>query len=137
MPDDVLRRTARLMDEYATYWNMELPLRIHTLEAADDGAPQWHSDFARWLTRTDGSDGQWRDNPEARVRTTRAFRKLRKHHVREFEVLYRVAILGHSVTEASQWLNDRAYRNAKPERYAREDVIWMLVVAVDKVSAWF
>jgi hypothetical protein len=40
--------------------------------------------------------------------------------VREYEVLYRVLVLGERLEETTQWLNDRAMRNAIPLQPGRE-----------------
>jgi hypothetical protein len=138
IPADRLRFTAKWMAEFADYWNEELPLRIHQRALDEGGAPDWHHDFALWLTRPDiSSDQKWRQNPEPRVRTTRAFRKLRHKAPREYEVLYRTAILGIPIRDTVLWLNQRAARNALPDRYDREDVIMILVVATEKIHKWF
>jgi hypothetical protein len=81
------------------------------------GTPEWHPEFSRWLGVDyygKSSDQKWADNPEPRVRTTRAFRKLRKKAVREFEVCYRIIILGEAIEGTCDWLNERAARNDIP-----------------------
>lgn len=132
------RSTARWISELASYWNEEIPLRIHSRDVADDGAPQWGADFSLWLLRADVTkDDKWRERPEPRVRTTRAFRKLRERFPREYEVLYRTAILQIPVATTTEWLNARAERNAKPERYSMRDTLLILTVAADKVRSWW
>lgn len=137
IPAERLRWTARRMNDYAAYWNEEIPLRLHSRETDDGGAPQWHPDFARWLFRSDVSDDKWRRNPEYRVRTTRAFRKLREKFPREYEVLYRTAILGISLNDTAQWMTYRAMRNHKPERYTPNDLLLFLFVATEKIDSWW
>jgi hypothetical protein len=104
---------------------------------ADDGDPQWHPDFARWMFNTISNDQKWRDRYEPRVRMTRAMRKLREKYPREYEVLYRTAILQIPITVTTDWLNQRAIRNEKPERYTLDDTRLILIVAADKVAAYF
>lgn len=138
LSEDKLQSAARWISELASYWNEEIPLRIHSREIADDGAPQWSSDFALWLLRADVTkDNQWRERPEPRVRTTRAFRKLRERFPREYEVLYRTAILQIPVSTTTEWLNSRAERNGKPERYTMRDTLLILFIAADKVASWW
>ncbi len=132
-----IHASARWISELRAYWNDEIPVRIHSREIADDGSPQWSSDFALWLLRTDLRDREWRERPEPRVRTTRAFRKLRERFPREYEVLYRTAILDIPIATTTEWLNARAARNGKPERYTMRDTLLILFVAADKVSAWW
>lgn len=136
IPEEVIKRTAKRMRWLSAMWNEEIPLRIHSHEIDDGGAPQWHPDFALWMSRTEVKDKYWRERPEARVKTTRAFRKLRRHHPREFEVLYRTAILGIPIKDTVEWMNDRAVRNEKVERYTYDDIVVYLIVATDKVVSW-
>ena len=68
---------------------------------------------------------------------TRAMRKLREKHPREYEVLYRTAILNITIESTTDWLNERAARNNKPERYTQKDTLLILLVAADKTAQWF
>lgn len=138
IPQAVMVETVRNMQLFASYWNEELPLRIHSREVSEGGTPEWHQDFARWIGKADVfDDRRWRKNPEPRVKTTRAFRKLRKVAVREYEVVYRTAILNIPFPETVRWLNERAIRNNKPDRYTEEDALMLLVCGIDKIAAWF
>lgn len=124
------------MNWFFSVWQEELPTRIHQRAFDDGGAPQWHPDFALWMSRGEVPDKVWREQPETRVRATRAFRKLRYQSPREYEILYRTAILRIPLSETMEWLNDRAIRNGHPERYGESDVLLYLVVATDKVVSW-
>ncbi len=135
--EQVLRETVRDMQLFASYWNEEIPLRIHSRAISEGGTPQWHEDFSRWIGKADWGDQKWRHNPDTRVKTTRAFRKLRKTAVREYEVVYRTAILCIPFNETVEWLNERAIRNQKPDRYTEEDALMLLVCGIDKVAHWF
>lgn len=138
IPQAVLAETVRNMQLFASYWNEELPLRIHSREISEGGTPEWHQDFARWIGKADVlNDRRWRQNPEPRVKTTRAFRKLRRVAVREYEVVYRTAILNIPFPETVDWLNERAIRNNKPDRYSEEDALMLLVCGIDKIASWF
>lgn len=138
IPEESLKSTAKWIAELASYWNEEVPLRVHSREIAEDGAPQWSSDFSMWLLRADATkDAQWQRKSEPRIRTTRAFRKLRESYPREYEVLYRTAILKIPLDVTVEWLNERAIRNNKPERYSMRDTLLILMVAADKVQSWW
>lgn len=137
IPDERLRFTATWLQQLREYWDLEIPVRMHSRDIDEGGTHQWHPDFALWMTRTDLNDQRWRDNPEPRVRTTRAVRKLRDKYPREYEVLYRVAILDHTVNDTMRWLNDRAIRHQKPERYSREAVLLYLLNGAEKTHAWW
>jgi hypothetical protein len=140
IPDTVLRETARWMVDFRDYWHSEVPTQIHEHELGQGGTPDWHPDFARWLGvdySDDRSDQRWADNPEPRVRTTRAFRKLRKKAVREFEVCYRIIILGDPIEDTMGWLNERSIRNQKTDRYGMAETMLLLVSGVDKMRSWW
>jgi hypothetical protein len=132
-----MARTVQDMTVLSSYWNLELPLRIHSRALGEGGTPEWHQDFARWMGKAELGDRKWRESPEPRVKTTRAFRKLRKTAVREYEVVYRTAILRIPFSETVAWLNERAIRNNKPDRYTEEDALMLLICGVDKVANWF
>lgn len=126
------------MATFASYWNEEIPVRLHSRETSDGGTPEWHREFANWLSRADDfNDKRWRENPEPRLKTTRAFRKLRKSNPREYEVVYRTAILQIPFSVTVEWLNVRAMANNKPDRYSEEDALMLLIVGVDKIATWF
>jgi hypothetical protein len=139
IPSEVLTETFKTMRELAGYWNEEVPLRIHSRDTDGGGAPQWHQDFARWLDGASNqtNDRRWAEHREPRVKATRAFRKLRKFAPREYEVVYRTAILGIPFPETIDWLNMRAIRNNKPERYDTDAALMLLIGGVDKAAHWF
>lgn len=132
-----ITRMWRDLSMYRTHWMGEVPLRIHSRDTGNDGAPAWHKDFSRYLFASEMDDNRWRDHSDHRIRTTRAFRRLRKHNPREYEVLYRVCVLGNPILDTMLWLNQRAIAGNHPERYSENDVIWYLVVATDKVNSWW
>lgn len=139
IPSDVLADTFKTMRELAGYWNEELPLRLHSRDLDSGGAPAWHQDFARWLggAVNQHDDRRWTQHREPRVKATRAFRKLRKYSPREYEVVYRTAILGIPFPETIEWLNTRAIKNNKDDRYDTEAALMLLIGGVDKVAHWF
>jgi hypothetical protein len=146
IPDAVLAETARWVVDFRDYWRDEIPTRIHGREIGQGGTPEWHPDFARWLGvdyHGPRSDARWADHPEPRVRTTRAFRKLRKKAIREFEVCYRVVVLGERIEDTCQWLNERATRNAIPlpegrdNHYTLHDATLLLVSGIAKTLSWW
>lgn len=139
LPDAVLATTARWMSDFAADWRGEVPIRIHSSAIDSGGAPEYDGAFTRWLTRSDKPDDP-RDqhrNPENRLRITRAMRALRRVAPREYEVVYRVMILGETVEQAAKWLNERAIRGGHPERYTRKDTVAIIVSGVDKLRAWY
>lgn len=138
IPTDVLMETFKTMAELASYWHEELPIRIHSRDVSEGGTPEWHRDFALWVGRADQfDDRRWAQHPEPRVKTTRAFRKLRSRSPREYEVVYRTAILKIPFSDTVQWLNDRAIRHGHPDRYDVDAALMLLVCGVDKIATWF
>lgn len=134
------------MVDFREYWHDEVPQQIHSGSVSAGGTPEWSPEFSRWLGieyHGKRSDERWAENPEPRVRTKRAFRKLRKKAVREFEVCYRIIVLGDPLATTCQWLNDRAYRNAIPlpegqdVHYTLNDTLLLLVSGVGKLIQWW
>lgn len=109
----MLMQSERLLNHFRAEFGREVPQRIHNRDTADDGAPQWHPEFARWLTARDSDVNSYITDPEHRLRTRRAMRKLRSTSIRGFEVTWRV-FNGERVEDTVRWLNDRANRNAVP-----------------------
>jgi len=134
------------MVDFREYWHSEIPVKVHSGDLGIGGSPEWHPDFARWLGidyYSERSDKNWDRNPEPRIRTTRAFRKLRKKAIREFELCYRVIILGDPIPDSMAWLNARAQRNniplpeGKDVHYDITDTLMLLISGVEKLKAWF
>lgn len=123
----------------ATYWGRFLgeewirdftdaPTQIHTSSLAADGTLEWQRDFANWL------DGK--NDSEARQRTTKVMRRLRRASPRAYEVAYRLLIQGESFEDVTKWLNERAIRNNIPLReghdahYRIKDAVALFLAAV-------
>jgi hypothetical protein len=147
VPSDVLKVIDFWTREWSRMWREETPLRIHRpLGQMDDGgAPAWDAEFERWIDRGSEEHGKTstgrylrpRRNPDHRLRTTRAFRKLRKKNVREYEVLYRAVVMRHSASQTAEWMNERAARNGLTDRYTPTEVQILLWSAVDKALRWW
>ena len=134
LPPEQLRLITFWVNEWGRMWRVESPQRLHSRSIDAGGAPEWHPEFARYLTREDREDHrQVHHNPDQRLRTTRAFRKLRNVNAREFEVLYRTSVKRLPLEETTTWLNERARRAGKPEHYTLADTQVLLLSAVHKV----
>lgn len=144
-PAAVLKSTGYWLARFSRDYHGEIPQKIHNGDIANDGAPQWHPDFARWLTAREVISTPRPDypTPEQRLRTTRALRRLRKEAVREFEVVYRVMVTGERIEETTKWLNQRAERNGIPlpngrsVHYRTKDTIALVVSGIDKMRDWY
>lgn len=129
-PDSVLSHMVHWLGVFASEWHQELPTRIHSRSVDRGGAPQWHAEFARWIS----GERNYERNPEGRLRVTRAMRDLRKHAPRQYEVLYRIMVLGESIEGTTAWLNARAERGGHPERYRTGDTLAILQSSIDWVE---
>jgi hypothetical protein len=144
LPAEAEESMNQWIDFLSAHWKQEVPVKIHVRQLDAGGAPDWTPEFERWLDRGPEEGGKYDSgaprrkpkNPELRLRATRAFRKLRKQNIREFEVLYRTVVLGHSIEDTSQWLTARAIRNEKPERYSYGATQILLFSAAHKVMTW-
>jgi hypothetical protein len=144
-PTDVLRDTGYWLARFASDYHGETPQRIHSGEISDDGSPQWHPDFTRWLTAREVIDTPRPEQatPEQRLRTTRAMRRLRKEAIREFEVIYRIMVLDERIEDTTVWLNQRAIRNGialpngRPQHYRVKDTTALVISGIDKMRFYF
>ena len=140
-PPEVMKHVAFWLRVFMEEWHGEVPLKIHSWELGRDGAPQWHPDFARWIEREDEAEERRRNREhrqtDARIRTTRAFRKLRKTAPREFDVLYCLVVHRMRLNEIAESMTARAIRLGKPERYTPTSVLILTVSAVEKVAGWW
>lgn len=128
MTPQVLESTRRSISLLAATWHEE-PLRIHSSSLAEDGTFEWHPAFAAWISGN-------RRNSDQRARLTASMRILRQYSIREYEVAYRVIVNGEPLERTTEWLNERAIRNGKPERYTLHDTRVIICSAVDKILAW-
>lgn len=131
----MLKQSEQLLNRFRKEIERESPVRIHSADVADDGAPQWHPEFTRWLTARESQTDVYIPNHEHRLRTTRALRKLRRTSVRGFEVTWRT-FGGERVDDTTRWLNERARRNAIPlpsgknVHYTSKDTLVILFAAL-------
>ena len=122
--EETMHQMARWMAWFSVEWRDETPTKTHTKQIAEDGAPEWHPDFAQYLT-----------SDQRRLRTRRVMRKLRRSNVRAFEVCYRVLVVGEAIDDTTAWLNGRALKNQIPypphrpdgPHYSRKDALALLL----------
>lgn len=114
-------------------WETNVPLHLHIRELDDAGNPQWHPEFAHWI---DGTSGRSQGS-EDRAKLKRAMKRLRERSLREYEVVYRAMVLGHSIPEIAEWLNDRAIIGGHKERYGTAEAMVIVYAAVDKLRDWW
>jgi len=130
-----MKDTAHWAAYLAADWKQEVPDRIHSSQIGADGCPRWHPDFEKWLT----NDRLYRrKNDDQRLRTTRVMRRLRRVAVREYEILYRILVLGERLEETTRWLNERAAKNRIPPpphrpngpHYTQKDTLALIVAGI-------
>ena len=129
---EVIRDTAHWLVFYGKdLAPLEAPDRIHSHTVGRDGTPRWAGEFLHWLTRDDLSAPA--GDEESRNRTDRAMRRLRSSAIREYEVIYRLLVVGESTREVTQWLCDRAIRNNIPlppgraSHYTEKDTLALVI----------
>lgn len=135
--DAVMKATSQWAQWFSAEWKNEMPIRVHSSEIAADGSPQWHPDFARWLTQERPRARNRRDATNRR--TTAVMRRLRRVAIREYEVCYRVLVLGERLEDTTIWLNERASRNAIPypphrpkgPHYTEKDALALFIAGID------
>ena len=131
LPTDVLQRTSKWIPWLAATWHEEVPIKMHYRDQFDEhGDPALTAEFSAWLYGV-------RRNSERRTRLTSAMRKMRRLSIREYEVAYRIIVNGERVEDTTKWLNERAIRNGKKDRYSVQDTTAIIVSAVDKLLAWW
>lgn len=119
---------AHWLSVFSKEWHSEVPLKIHVAQLDRSGTPRWSPEFAQWI-----SGKQRGPNPD-RFRITTAMRNLRRVSPRQYEVLYRIMVLGESIESTTNWLNARAIRGGHPERYRRGDTLAILQSSIDWVE---
>lgn len=131
-----VRSTQMWLGRFRQLWHDQVPLKIHSRDVDGSGAPDWSPQFRAWITAEEVR--LRRDTPPTdKVRLRKAMKRLRERSKREYEVLYRVMVLGQTVTEVTAWLNERAERGGHPERYTPALVTVIVFAAVDKLGAWY
>ena len=131
-----MRQTAFWAAWFAADWRQEVPVRIHSGSISPDGSPEWHPDFAKWISR-DERPGKRTDAQG--LRTTKVMRRLRRAAVREYEVAYRMLVLGERIADTTRWLNERAGRNNIPfpdhrphgPHYTEKDTLALFICAIE------
>lgn len=156
-PTALLTETARWIRECAQSWHGEVPQQIHSTEIDEGGAREFSYDFLAYVDRVCYRDcrkpaceiedrhrchdlscthGQWRD-PDPRVRTRSAFKKLRHAAPREFDALYLICARGLTFAETAEQLTERAIMLGKPERYDERSVLILAVSGIDKIQRYW
>ena len=154
---DQARRT---LSYFAQDWADEVPMRIH--ESGHDShwglgsSPPFAPEFIGYIgglscrnihcTRCrkastnaprDGEEYLFTKRNNHKVRTTRAFRKLRKHAPLEYDVLWMAVMYHFTIAQIMDRLNERAILKGYPDRYRLSDVAILAVAGIDKVGRWF
>jgi hypothetical protein len=121
------------LDHFSEVLTANPPLRLHVRAIDGGGNPEWHPEFAHWLTATSGRT----EGSEARARLKRAMKRLHERSLREYEVLTRVLVRNEPMPEVTEWLNIRAIAGGHPDRYRNADTLVILYAAIDKIRDWY
>lgn len=147
---------------FAHEWFSEVPVKIHQARAFDrGGAPEYTTDFMSYIDdamRSKQHGDRPRksyelDNPRRKV--TQAFRTLRKRAPREWDAMRCLVVIDQvgrstgpkdeeqleeqfdaSLQATARRFNIRAERLDKDERYTTDDVLLLVISAVEKLSRW-
>jgi DNA-directed RNA polymerase specialized sigma24 family protein len=114
--------------EFSRSWHLDIPMRIHSREIGEDGAPQWHPEFAAWIS------SDVKEEKRSRQRTKKAFRKLRDASPREFDAVYLYCVKGLSVPEIAAAMSQRAITRSLPDRYDEDSVLLLLYSGIDMLE---
>ena len=133
------------LTEYRADWRREVPYRIHEKGTYGLGsAPPYAPEFVAYIGDICKDDkcsckrrktGDRKD--DARYRTTRAFRKLRKAAPREFDAMYMYCMHDMTPAQIALSMNEEMERKERPERYYPESIALLLFSGVDKVMSWW
>lgn len=142
--DDVVLNASRWLRELTSSWQHEFPMQIHSRDLDRSGAPEFHPAFKSYIERDCRKPGCYdlrcshgQDRPNPRKRTKQVLSKLRRWAPREFDVLWLVVVRNMSFSDVSRALTERSLRLGKPERYTEQDVLVLVVSAVDKIENWW
>ena len=150
----------RVLGYFAQDWTGEVPMRIHesgrNTHWGLGSSPPFAPEFIGYIggltckniyctkclkqatnTPRDGEGYSVVRRNNHRVRTTRAFRKLRKHAPLEYDVLWMAVMYHFTIAQITDRLNERAVLKGYPERYRLSDVAILAVAGIDKASKWF
>lgn len=160
--EEEIAHARRMIRYFALEWYSEIPTKIHQARAFDEGgAPEYTSDFYSYIDDAMKSKGREErprrvhdiDNPKRKV--TQAFRTLRKRAPREWDAMRCLVVIDQVGRHASPRdeekleeqfesslratairFNERAERLNKEERYSRDEVLLLVISAVEKLSRW-
>ena len=148
---------------YSLEWHSEIPTKIHQSAFIFDegGGPAFSNDFVSYLDdslRTKKREERPRgphDTESPRRKVTQAFRTLRKRAPREWDAMRCLVVIDQvgrhtnpkdeavleeqfesSLRSTAVRFNDWMERTGRPERYTRDDVLLLVISAVEKLSRW-
>lgn len=133
IPAAVWKQAQLWLEVFIADWHGEVPLKLHTAQLGEGGTPDLSPEFARYLYAGERNPR----NSEDRLRTTRAFRRLRRKAPREFDVLYLMVAHRQGACAVAKQMTERAIRLEKPERYSCDDTRVLMLSALDKVVKWW
>lgn len=160
--DEQVRYARGMVRYFSSEWFGERPLKLHTSRSFDDsGSPAFTAEFVAYLDAAlrDKRNGDRPRGPNSvqsdpRRRVTSAFRTLRQRAPREYDAMNCLTVIdqvGRHVHPNDQQyaeafesalaatairFNERAERLGKEERYTANDILILVISAVDKLARW-
>jgi len=162
-PSDIGVSKARMahlmmwMEQFSRDWTIqgEIPLRIHESGMGQafglGSAPPFAPEFMAYIGQLEcgletceecvslrkRNESSRNYNGQSRTRTTRTFRKLRKHAPREFDACYLAIVHHQSLGEIAQSLTDRSYSRGFDQQYDKVSVLALIVSGMSKLTLWY
>ncbi len=160
IPEDAREQMRFWLGQFRADWRGEVPLKLHEGHGGLGAAPAFTHAFNDYIGRltclsefchecrcTNTTCDRCYDrrkkeqqtaNTVHRNRTTRVFRKLRKHAPREFDVLYLICQHGLSLEEVRDRLNERSIQKGKLDEEIDTAGVFVLAMSgTDKCKNWF
>ena len=153
-----LARTRHWLGEFARDWIGEVPMRIHKKDHDGMGSPEFSDEFVGYIgeltCKVDtcmicvdrkAAPKQYltseayrlQHRAQARNRTTKAIRRLRRIAPLEFDVLYLIVMHGLSVSQVAEKLTERSRTRGLDETFDVPSVLILVVSGVEKTSSWW
>jgi hypothetical protein len=161
--EEQVRYARGMVHRFSLDWHSEVPVKIHQSAFVFDegGGPAFSNDFISYMDdalrskRREERPRGPHDIANPRRRVSQAFRTLRNRAPREWDAMRCLVVIDQvgrqtmprdvdaldaqfeaSLRATAARFNERAERMGKPERYTPDDILLLVVSAVDKLAKW-
>lgn len=159
IPESAREQMVFWLSQFRADWRGEVPLKLHEGHGGLGAAPAFTHAFNDYVGRLtcqsplchecrcknsncdrcyERRKQERTPNTLHRTRTTKAFRRLRKHAPREFDVLYLICQQGLSLEQVRDRLNERSIQKGKLDEELDLGGVFVLALSgTDKLKSWF